>query len=95
MAVEVYNDNHVEAPHEKTVLKQPPNGGAMSPNSTLAGRKSTLTTSLGPGSAIHVSEPHAIEFELQEGSLEANVPAEVTITQGLAFVDCETEASSR
>ncbi|CAM9777830.1 unnamed protein product, partial [Ectocarpus sp. 4 AP-2014] len=37
----------------------------------------------------------AIEFELQAGSLDEELPLEMTITRGLAFVDCRTEGSAR
>lgn len=63
----------------------------MAPNAL----ESTLTASLGPGPVTYVSEAHAIEFELQDGSLDEELPVKMTITQGLAFVDCRTEGTAR
>ena len=60
----------------------------------LAGRKTILTTSLGPGRATYACEAHSVEFELEVGSLKEELPAEVSITQGLAFVKCRTEEGS-
>ncbi|CAN0359791.1 unnamed protein product [Ectocarpus sp. 6 AP-2014] len=57
-------------------------------------RKSILTASLGPGPAKYVSIAHAVELELEAGSLEEEVPLEISITQGLAFVECPTEKGS-
>lgn len=61
----------------------------------LSKREDVLTTSLGPGPVTYVSEPHAIEFELQAGSLDEELSLGMTITRNLAFVDCRTEGSSR
>eukprot|EP00903_Cladosiphon_okamuranus_P015149 g14007.t2 len=55
--------------------------------------ESTLATSLGPGPMTYVSSAHAVEFELQDGSLDGELPVEITITQGLAFVDCGSNRS--
>lgn len=54
-----------------------------------------LTTSLGPGPVTYVSKRHAIEFELQAGSLNEELPLEMTISRRLAFVDCRTEGTAR
>ena len=68
----------------------------LSPQETpLAARDVILTPSLGPGPMTYLSEAHAVEFELQAGSLDEELPVKVTITQSLAFVDCRTEGSGR
>ncbi len=88
-------------PHED-VLKASPDEAVAAlkrgleidqPSATDATRGATLTTTLGPGPATYVSEFHAVEFELQAGSLDEELPVEMAITQGLAFVDCHTEGS--
>ena len=72
------------------------NSDLPSPQETaLAAREANLTPSLGPGPATYVSEAHAVEFELQAGSLDERLPVKMTITQGLAFVDCSAEGSGR
>lgn len=81
---------------EEAVLSRRLDSELPSPReSTLAAPDAILTTSLGPGAATYVSRTHAVEFELQSGSLDEEVPLETTITQGLAFVDCGTEGSGR
>lgn len=65
------------------------------PDNVLAKRKATLTTSLGPGPATYVSQVHAVEFELQTGSLDQELPVEMAITQDLAFVGCRTQETGR
>ena len=57
-------------------------------------RRTTLTSSLGPGPATYSSTAHAVEFELQAGSLEEELALEISITQSLAIVDCHTQAGS-
>lgn len=85
-----------ETSPEAAVLRRGHDNESSSPRAnTLAARDAILTTSLGLGPATYVSRAHAVEFELQTGSLEEEVPLEVTITQGLAFVDCGREDSSR
>lgn len=42
-----------------------------------------------------MSKAHAVKFELQDGSLDEELPLEITITQGLAFMECHTEGSGR
>ena len=61
----------------------------------LAVRDTVLTTSFGPGPATYVSRAHAVEFEVQDGSLEEELPLEITITQRLTFVDCRAEEVGR
>lgn len=75
-------------PPLSTTARQEPHSNERSP-------KYIPTTSLGPGPATYVSKAHAVEFELQDGSLDEELPLEITITQGLAFVDCRTEGSGR
>eukprot|EP00752_Nemacystus_decipiens_P013425 g11888.t1 len=54
----------------------------------------TLTPSLGPAPVTYVSRAHAVEFELEAGSLDEELPFEMTISRRLAFVDCRTAESS-
>lgn len=78
------------------VLSRGLDDGIPPPQDTASGaREATLTMSLGPGPATYVSDAHAIEFELQAGSLDEELPLQMTISQRLAFVDCRTEGLSR
>lgn len=87
------------AKNDQQGLKTPPEEALATLNRRLSESfldvlEATLTTSLGPGPVTYVSRAHAVEFELQAGSLDEELPVEVTISQGLAFVDCRTEEGS-
>lgn len=89
-------EDDLKTPPEEAVLSRGLDNESPSPRvNTAAARDPILTTSLGPAPAIYVSRAHAVELELQAGSLDDEIPLEVTITQGLAFVDCGTEESGR
>ena len=93
---EVDEEGSRTSPEESSLSRerddnQPPQEVPL-PRNTL---KTTLTTTLGRGPVTYLSEAHAVEFELQDGSLDDELPAEITITQGLAFVDCRTDGSDR
>lgn len=88
------------------VKASPPEAGARSSHGTskdlssrettaLAVRDTVLTTSFGPGPVTYVSRAHAVEFELQDGSLDEELSLEITIAKRLAFVDCRTEEAGR
>lgn len=66
-----------------------------SQETTLTAQDDVLTQRLGPGPATYVSKAHAVEFELQAGSLDEELPIEMTITRRLDFVNCRTEGSGR
>lgn len=55
----------------------------------------TLAQSLGPGRSVYTSTIHAVELELQAGSLVEEVPHPVKVTPSLKFVECRTEGSGR
>ena len=55
----------------------------------------TLAQSLGPGPSVYTSTIHAVELELQAGSLAEEVPLPVKVTPSLQFVECRTEESGR
>lgn len=81
---------------ETAALSHQLNRELPSPEETaLAARDAVLTTSLGPGPVTYVSNAHAVEFELQDGSLDEELPLQITIAKRLAFVDCHTEGSGR
>lgn len=97
--IEVNEDNLGASPEASpgdVVVSRGVDGNLASPREpTVVSRDAVLTTSLGPGPATYVSKAHAVEFELQAGSLEEELSLEMTITQGLTFVDCSTEGSRR
>eukprot|EP00752_Nemacystus_decipiens_P015533 g13859.t2 len=62
---------------------------------TAVAQDDILTKFMGPGPKIYVSKAHAVELELQAGSLDAELPVEISITQRLAFVECRTEGVGR
>lgn len=55
----------------------------------------TLAMSLGPGPSTYTSINHAVELELQAGSLAEEVPFPVKVTPSLKFVECPTEGFGR
>ena len=58
-------------------------------------RAVTLARSLGPDPSTFTSPIHAVELELEAGSLAEEVPFPVKVTQSLEFVECRTEGSGR
>lgn len=91
------DEDGLKTPPEEAKLSRGLDNELPSPGrpTAVAARDAVLTTSLGPGAAIYVSRAYAVELELQDGSLDEEMPLEVTITQGLAFVNCGTEESGR
>eukprot|EP00752_Nemacystus_decipiens_P006258 g5643.t1 len=80
---------------EEAVLSRGLDNESPSPPKDVVATRDVLTTSLGPGPATYASRAHAVEFELQAGSLDERIPLGLTITQGLAFVDCGTDEAAR
>lgn len=93
--MEIDEDDLKTSPAEAVMSHGLDNVSPSPPVNTLTARDAVLATSLGPGPATYASRAHAVEFELQAGSLDEEMPLEVAITQGLAFVDCGTEESGR
>ena len=58
-------------------------------------RAATLARSLGPDPSTFTSPIHAVELELEAGSLAEEVPFPVKVTPSLEFVECRTEGSGR
>ena len=54
-----------------------------------------LAHSLGQGPSVYTSTIHAVELELQAGSLAEEVPLPVKVTPSLQFVECRTEGPGR
>lgn len=54
-----------------------------------------LAQSLGAGPSVYASTMHAVELELQDGSLPEEVSRPVKVTPCLKFVECPTEESAR
>lgn len=101
-------ESELQSPKKSALVLEasPPEAGPGSSHGTsnelsprgetaLAVRDTVLTTSFGPGPATYVSRAHAVEFEVQDGSLEEELPLEITITQRLTFVDCRAEEVGR
>eukprot|EP00752_Nemacystus_decipiens_P002890 g2689.t1 len=81
-----------EADHEQDIVR-----GARNPEqeSGTPLKEVTLAQSLGPGPSVYTSVIHAVELELQAGSLAEEVPHPVKVTPSLKFVECRIEGSDR